>query len=211
MSAALDVGILVQELLPLLDQLRALVPEEVRDPSRGTTSHHKAVGSPAPWHAEAGMLLYLISEEVRRLEASLRRDVAGHLGPRRGGSDANTTLALESIARLAHGVPEERARAAGRILNGWIRQVRQVPDIGLEERWVPVPTPPGTLPPPCPYCRTYGLRVAVRAGQVMCINRVCEDSQGERPRGRMDRSTLTGDPMISWADGRTITYGRDRA
>lgn len=211
MNTALDVAVLIQELLPLLDQLRELVPEQVTDPSRGTPARREIAGSPAPWHPEAGVLLYLVAEEARRLEASLRLEVTGHTGPRRGGSDTNTGLALGAIANLVHAVPDDHAQAAARIVGRWIRQARQVADIGLEERWTPVPAPPGKLPPPCPYCRTYSLRVAIRAGLIGCINRGCEDSQGTRPHGRLERSRLNGDPMIIWADGRTITYGRDWA
>ncbi|MEV7008884.1 hypothetical protein [Streptosporangium sp. NPDC051022] len=91
---------LVTELAELLERLEELPAEPVADPTTGTMSHHKVTGSPAPWRAEAGPILMDIHEGVRRLEASLRREVAGHLGARRGGSDANTVAALASIARL---------------------------------------------------------------------------------------------------------------
>ncbi len=201
---------LVEELKSLLVQLQALLAEPIGDPSRGT-SHHKAVaGSPAPWHEEAGTVLLTIHEEARRLEASLRRQITGHLGTRRGGSDRNTEAALDAIAHLVHGVPEHDARDALRIVARWIRNARQVGDIGLEDRWVPVPPArPGELPPKCPYCQTYSLRVTTRAGLVACINRRCEDNNGEPPRGQLERQALNGDPMIVWNDGRTITYRRD--
>ena len=196
--------------MPLLEALYDLLPEPVADPTVGTMSHHKAAGSPAPWHAEAGPVLYTISEEARRLEASLRLEVTGHPGPRRGGSDANTVAALNAISQLVHAVPDGHARQAARIVDRWIRSARQVGDVGLEERPVPVPAPPGQLPPKCPYCGTFGLRVVRRGTDIWCINRECKDRDGRRPRGHLDRSDVTGDGMITWADGRT-TYRRDLA
>ncbi|MEV0586341.1 hypothetical protein [Nonomuraea sp. NPDC050310] len=193
--------------MPLLEALYDLLPEPVATPATGST-HAVVIDSPAPWHPEAGPVLYLISEEARRLEASMRRDVTGRLGERRGGSDRNTVAALRAIEQLAHAVPEERARAACRIIARWIRSARQVADIGLEERAVPLPRLPGQLPPPCPYCGTYSLRVLVGDGRIWCINRTCEDQNGHRPRGHLDQGRQEGG--ITWADGRT-TYRRDWA
>lgn len=39
----------LDELAGLLPRLQALLPEPVADPTVGTTTHRKAVGSPAPW------------------------------------------------------------------------------------------------------------------------------------------------------------------
>ncbi|WP_214327866.1 hypothetical protein [Nonomuraea sediminis] len=209
-AAALEVAVLVDELMPLLEKLYDLLPEPMGDPTAGTTSHRKAIGSPAPWHAEAGPTLYTISEEARRLEASLRLEVTGRPGRRRGGSDANTVAALHAITDLVHAVPDEHARQAAHIVARWVRQARQVGDVGLEERPRRVPTPPGELPPLCPYCGTWSLRVLPGDGKIWCINGECEDRDGRRPRGHLDRSDVTGDGMISWADGR-ITKRRDWA
>ncbi|MFG1873373.1 hypothetical protein ACGFIV_00870 [Sphaerisporangium sp. NPDC049003] len=212
MSSALEVGVLIGELLPLLGQLQALLAEPVADATTGTTSHHKATGSPAPWHEEAATVLLTIHEEARRLEASLLWQITGELPARRGGSDRNTRAALAVIGNLVHAVPERDARGALHIVGRWIRNARQVKDIGIEERWQPAwPSGPGELPPKCPYCKTYSVRVATRAGLVVCINRSCKDGKEESPRGRLERSSLNGDPMIVWNDGRTITYRRDWA
>lgn len=209
-AAALEVAVLVDELMPLLERLYDLLPEPAGIATSGTTSHHKATGSPAPWHAEAGPVLYTISEEARRLEASLRLEVAGHPGRRRGGSDANTVAALTAITKLVYAVPEEHARQASRIVARWVRCARQVGDVGLEERPTRVPTEPGEDPPRCPYCGTYALRVLRGDARVWCINGECTDHGGKRPRGQLDRSDVNGDAMITWADGRT-TYRRDLA
>lgn len=193
--------------MPLLAALWDMVPETGGSPATGTMGHHKAASS-APWHQEAGPLLYSIAEEARKLEASLRRDVSGRLGQRRGGSDANTTAALLSICRLAYGVPEQDARRAARIISRWIRNARQV--IDQDERAKPVPVRPGRRRPPCPYCGTFSLRVVPRDGAIWCINRGCTDRDGHQPRGTLERSTVTGGGMIVWPDGR-ITRNRDLA
>ncbi|MEV8636542.1 hypothetical protein AB0395_33330 [Streptosporangium sp. NPDC051023] len=203
---AAEVTLLVAELAELLERLEELLAEPVADPTSGTMSHHKVTGSPAPWHAEAGPILMDIHEGVRRLEASLRREVAGHLGERRGGSDANTAAALASIARLVHGVPEEAARRTVRILSGWIRRAEEVRDIGEAERWEPLRAPAGELPPACPYCKTYSLRVGRREGRVRCANRKCVDGDGRPPVATIDKNRVNGDAMLVWADGRTIHY-----
>ncbi|MGI5288355.1 hypothetical protein ACQEVF_34145 [Nonomuraea polychroma] len=66
--------------------------------------------------------------------------------------------------------------------------------------------PKGQLPPACPYCRTYSIRLAQESGRVTCFNVKCEDENGERPRGRIDKNQLDGTPMLTWADGRTTYY-----
>lgn len=206
--AANEVGLLVEELMPLLEELWDMVPETGGSPATGTMSHHKAASS-APWNPDAGPQLYSIAQEARKLEASLRRDASGRLGQRRGGSDDNTTAALRSICKLAYGVPEQGARRAARIISGWIRAARQV--IDPEERPKPLPVRPGKRRPPCPYCGTFSLRVAAHTGAIWCMNRDgCKDRDGHLPRGTLQRSDVTGDGMIVWRDGR-ITQHRDLA
>ncbi|MBD2900804.1 hypothetical protein amrb99_98140 [Actinomadura sp. RB99] len=190
----------------LLDQLAALLPEPVGDPARGTSSHHKVTGSPAPWHPEAGVALLTIHEGARRLEASLRRDSAGRLGGRRGGSDTNTRDALRSIVRLAEAVPEDRARLAARIVAGWVQTAAQVGDIDQADRWVPLPRLPGHLPPACEYCGAYSLRWSRHRGEVRCCTPDCTDPDGNRPRARMETGRYSGRASLVWQDGRSVVY-----
>ncbi|GAA0374804.1 hypothetical protein GCM10009530_26660 [Microbispora corallina] len=206
MTPAEEIPALVAELKPLLAQLQELLAEPVADATKGSTQHHKVSGSPAPWHAEAGPLLMTIHAGVRELERDLRYHVTGRLAEDRGGSDSNTTAALDAIARLVHGVPDDLARRARNELDTWVRQAREVRDIGESERWVPIRVSKG-LPPAWPYCKTYSLRMTRESGRVACSNAKCEDSRGERPRGRIDKNRLDGSAMLVWADGRTIYYG----
>ncbi|WP_084963348.1 hypothetical protein [Thermoactinospora rubra] len=206
MTPAQEVGQLAAELKPLLARLAELLPESVADPTRGTTGHHKVSGSPAPWHPEAGPVLMTIHAGVRDLERLLRYQITGHSGEDRGGSDGNTMAALDSIIRLVHGVPDELARHAVRELNRWIEQTRQIRDIGESERWIPIHVPKGQLPPECPYCRTYSLRVAQESGRVRCTNPKCEDGNGERPRAHIEKNRLDGSAVLVWGDGRSQYY-----
>ncbi|MER7063968.1 hypothetical protein [Streptomyces albidoflavus] len=206
MTPAEEIPQLVSELRPLIAKLQELLPEPVVDPTRGTMSHHKVTGSPAPWHAEAGPVLLEIHAGVRELEQDLRYHVTGHTGTARGGSDGNTIAALDSIVRLAYGVDDEMAREAARRLNRWIEHGMQIRDIGESEKWIPIHVPKGQLPPACPYCKTFSIRLAQESGRVACSNPRCEDEKGERPRGRIEKNQLDGTPTLVWADGRAQYY-----
>lgn len=206
MTPAEEITTLVAELKTLLPRLAELLPEQVADPTRGTLSHHRVTGSPAPWHPEAGPVLMTIHAGVRELEADLRYHVTGCAGTARGGSDGNTLAALDAIVRLAFGTPDDVAQDAARRLGRWIEQARQIRDIGESERWIPIHVPKGQLPPSCPYCRTFGLRVAQESGRVACANPKCVDENGERPKGRIDKNRLDGSAMLVWADGRIAYY-----
>lgn len=205
MTPAEEIPALVADLKQLLPRLAELLPEPVGDPTRGTTSHNRITGSPAPWHPEAGPVLLTIHAGVRELEQDLRYATAGRTGAERGGSDANTTAALDSIVRLAHGVDDDTARDARSRLDRWIEQARQIRDIGESERWIPIRVSKG-LPPECVYCDAYSLRVAQQSGRVACVNPKCFDENGQRPRAHIEKNKVDGSAMLVWADGRTTYY-----
>ena len=204
-NLALDVHALTRP-SGLLDQLEALLPEPVADPTTGTTTHHKTTGSPAPWHTEAGTVLLDIHEGARRLEASLRRDAAGRLGERRGGSATNTRRALQAAPRLAEALPEEKIKLAAQIVACWVRAAEQIRDLDITDRWEPLPRIPGHLPPACDYCHTYSLRFSRRAGIVRCCNPDCTDENGHRPQATMQIGRYSGIASLVWHDGRNVTY-----
>lgn len=194
----------------ILDQLEHLLPEQVTDPA-AVNSPHKITGSPAPWHSEAGAILLAIHEGARRLEASLRRDVSGRLGERRGSSTNNTRAALRSIVRLAEALDDDQIATAARIVGHWVTTARQLRDIDKADRWEPLPRRPGTLPPPCDYCGTYSLRWNRRSGEVRCVLSGCEDNDGVRPFARMEVGKFTGQAALVWRDGRTVSYAHEDA
>lgn len=203
-TLALDVDHLVRP-GGLLDRLRALLPEQVTDPAT-VRAHQKVTGSPAPWHAEAAAVLLDIHEGARRLEASLKRDVSGRLGERRGASTENTRSALKSIVRLAEALDEGQQADAARIVSRWVTTARQLRDIDEADRWEPLPRRPGALPPPCEYCATYSLRWNRRSGEVRCVNGECRDGDGHRPVARMEIGRYSGQAALVWRDGRSVTY-----
>lgn len=208
-NLALDVDHLVRA-GGILDQLEALLPEQVTDPQAGG-ARPKVTGSPAPWHTEAAAALLDITEGARRLEASLRRDVGGNLGARRGNSDPNTRAALRSIVRLAEALAGDQVKTAARIVAQWVTAARQLRDIDQADRWEPLPRLPGTLPPPCDYCTTYSLRWNRRSGEVRCVLPDCRDGDGHRPVARMEVGRFTGLAALVWRDGRSITYAHQAA
>jgi hypothetical protein len=139
-------------------------------------------------------------EGLRRLEASLRQAVNGHPGTRRGGSDANTAAAIAAIENLGNAVTIPAMTAAARILDRWARQIQQLPAIDQYEPWRLVR---GTS---CPYCQVEMLQFQARSGRVACLRGgPCLDADGRPPVGLADWS-VSGEPMIAWADG-YIQYG----
>lgn len=186
-----DLGEHCADLAAWLPAAIALIAEADADGTAGTGQP----GSRPPWNGAAAAAVMDAHEGIRRLEASLRQAVAGHPGPRRGGSDANTMAALKAIEALGHGVTMADAAEAARILDRWSRAIRELPAVDEAEPWRRVPAA-------CPYCGFGMLRVAPRSGMVTCLRYgACQDSDGRHPSGRMDVSALTGDPVIQWQDG----------
>ena len=207
-SARLGLALDVNELTRkggVLDQLDALLPEQATDPTTGG-GHHKVTGSPAPWHAEAAGALMTIHEEARRLEASLRREVTGNLGRRRGGTTGNTREALDAIVKLSEAVCDDEVKRAARIVARWVTAARQIRDIDQTDRWEPLPRLPGMLPPACDWCETYALRMNRRTGEVRCTNSRCRDEDGRRPVARIITGTYSGQASLVWQDGRAVVY-----
>jgi hypothetical protein len=172
-----------------------------------------------PWNSQVANAYMDTHQMVRRLEASLRLVIAGNRGPARGGSDANTTEAIRSIARMATAAsviytsvpvskrePDGRkltaAELASRILDRMIRLIGQLPAVDEFPKWEKIRAGPDGLPPRCPNCETFSLRVAVQSGIVCCFLPGCADLDGNSPpQARLDMSKLNGEPVLAWMDG----------
>jgi hypothetical protein len=145
-------------------------------------------------------------ELIRRLEASLRLAVAGHTGPARGGSHGNTIAALKSIPRLAEAISEHDRRQAARLLTRAAVRIEQLAAVDSAPKWERIRPGPGGLPPRCPRCLTFSLRVSFLSGAVICVypgtdGQGCKDLDGNPVRGRLDISRIDGSPVLAWRDG----------
>jgi hypothetical protein len=155
---------------------QALVTEPDTD---GTTRGGKP-GSHPPWNSAAANAVMDAHAGLRALEASLRLEVTGRTGPRRGGSDANTAAAIAAIEALGNAVTTAAMAQAARVLDRWSRQIQELPAVDEAEPWRRVHAI-------CPYCKFSMLRVQPREGTVTCLRYgACRDADGHHPVGRMD-------------------------
>lgn len=180
------------ELARLLPEAAALLAQ----PDEDGTSGAGQPGTRPPWNSAAANALLDAHEGTRRLEASLRRDVTGRTGPKRGGSDAGTMAALKAIGNLSHAVSEDDAAAAMVILERWARRIRELPAIDESEPWRRLH---GVA---CPYCKCLMLRIQPRAGTVTCLRHgACYDTNQQHPMGRVYVSQIDAVPRVAWNDG----------
>lgn len=187
-----------------LTQVAALLPEPQGRPRTGTIGRHSPEGS-EPWQGAAAAVYWGIHFGVRRLEDDLR---AHHNLPpgNRGGSNSNTDYAFVAIINYAPTLPTGLLRDVRAQVERWATAITQLPDIDLADVWVPVPRQPGALPPACPYCENFTLRMTVRRELVRCFNPACRDHDGRPPVARMERGRLTGDGMLVFGDQTVIHY-----
>jgi len=192
-----------------------LVVDQDIEPSIGRSGVSAAR---TPGNTAALNALFDAHEMVRRLEAALRLAVAGHTGRARGGSDRNTTAALKAIQNLGAALPREIRDAKGKLV--WPCQelaarvvghaasvIGQLPAVDEVPKWSKIRPGPGGLPPRCPNCQTYSLRVSLSAGVVICVfpgqdGNGCKDMDGRTPpQARMDISKIDGRAILVWRDG----------
>jgi hypothetical protein len=163
--------------------------------------------SAPPWNTRAADAYTTAHEGVRRLHASMHRQVHGTLPARPGGSDGNTARTLRQIAVLASGIGHHQALPAkGRcgcdscrasaILTRWTASALLLPAVDTAVHWAPIQGDP-----PCPYCECLSLRVAERTFVIGCLNPDCEDGDGNRPLARLDYDKR-GQANVCWNDGR---------
>lgn len=176
-----------------------LAAELITEPDQdGTTTPigGQVVSSP-PWNPAVAFALLDIAEGARRLEASLRQVVTGHTGQRRGGSDGNTTAALDAIVQLGHAVTVTDARTAARIVARWVTMIERLPAIDEQPVWDKL------TGAPCPFCGTRNLYAARRSGDVVCGYPDHPGYVNAPPRGRLEVGHFG--PTLVWNDGTTQT------
>jgi hypothetical protein len=168
-----------------------------------TTRIRSQPRSAPPWNPAVASAYYDAHQEVRYLERWLHERVTGLvMSFRRSATEAATFAALTKIAGLAATAAQDDAAEAALRLNRRITAIRQLPSIDDAPVWERIrASGGGSLPPRCPFCKTYQLRVALMSGQVACFFPGCTDSDGERPTGVMDYNRVNGDPVLVWSDG----------
>jgi hypothetical protein len=194
-----------------LADVAALLPEPQGKPKLGTIGRHPPESS-EPWQGEAAAVYWSIHFGVRNLE-DVCRDAIGldPITPRRGGSDTNTGEALKAIAGCAPTLEPGILAEVRRRAESWVTAIERLSDIDLADVWVPVPRQPGAMPPACPYCTLFTLRMTVRRELVRCFNPACRDGDDRPPAARMERGRLTGDGMLVFNDSTVVHYREEVA
>lgn len=193
----------------LLDQLEALLTEPVADPTTGTLSRTKAT-SAEPWHGEASNVLMTVHAGARELEIDLRYRARLPIRER-GGTTANTKAALGALPALVDLAPPDVARDAERQVGGWVLAAQRIRDIDQTDKWSPVPRARGALPPTCPYCGNFSLRMSRERQEVRCTHPGCSDDDGRRPVARMEHGAVSGEAYLVFGDNRTVEYRGEEA
>jgi hypothetical protein len=175
--------------------LNAVIP--FKEAGRGQQiSRQKLTASTIPWHGAAAGLVYDFYAEVRRLEVNLKAEVTGIRGVRRGGSDGNTRMALQSIVNFSHVVDDQTVLGVLGFVDRWIRQANAVfnPDLGLHR----IPRTPGENDMRCPWCEYQTMRWQPATGIIVCINPECRNDSDERPRWRADYEIVGDEMRFTW-------------
>lgn len=201
----------VRDVRKALSDVADLLPEPQGRPRSGTIGRH-APESSEPWQGEAAAVYWTVHFGARRVEDDCRTDIGlpPH-SPARGGSDSNTYAALTAIGNHGPTLTAATLKAVRRTVEGWATAIDRLSDIDQADVWVPVPRTPGALPPACPYCALFTLRMTVRREIVRCFNPACRDSDNRPPIARMERGQLTGDGMLVFADQTVIHYRGEAA
>lgn len=171
----------------------------------GLVSRHAA--APLPGNPAALMALMDAWEGVPRLEARVMYALFGHPGRRRGGSAGNMAKALRHLPDLATDLSDDDVGRVIAALDRWINGARAVRAIDETHRWRPLPRRAGeALPPRCPVCLCFQLRVDIDARPMLVQCRVpgCEDKTGERPVAFLTTDP-GGRPQLAWNDGTVET------
>lgn len=191
----------VADLAALLGKLEDEVPEKKRSPYGGFGTGKGGHGPLCSWNTPAAMLVLEIHEGIREIEQNLRYHTSGVLRER-GDSPGNTSKCMAGIPALAAGAPHDVVMGACRKIESWCYRAGLV--LGQIDPVSRLPRLPGEKDPKCPYCQTSGtLRVRHATGIVTCLRPGCRDSNGDRPRGKIEVGSYSHEPIIAWADGQT--------
>jgi hypothetical protein len=167
--------------------------------SVGKASFSRISHSQPPWNAAAASVIMQLSQLARSTEAQFRVEASQPVR-RRGGSDKNTLLALESIASCTEAVDDHAIIKALHDFTSWSSQARRVlGELELPQR---LPRLPGQSEPVCPFCKRKSLRAFPLYGYIACILplSLCHDSEGRKPRAQLEYSSFTKQLELVWQD-----------
>lgn len=191
----------VTDLTSLLTELEAVLPHRPREgfrPAGASGTPGRPGARLTSWNTAVAMVILDVHAGVRELEQNLQYRVAGVLRER-GGSDANTFKALQSVVSLAAGAGDWELQHAMRTIEKWCWRARLA--LGETAPWVAVPRAPGQRAARCPFCNFCTLRMQSLSGVVRCVNPSCIDPDGRQPVGRVEFGAGFGEPMLVWASG----------
>jgi len=191
----------VAELTGLLDELEEVLPYKPREgyrPAGASGSPGKPGARLTSWNTAVAWVILDVHAGARELEQDLKYRLTGNIRER-GGSDANTKAALDSVVSLAAGGGEWELDHAVRSVERWCWRARLA--LGEIEPWVHVPRMPGQRAARCPFCTYATLRMKPLSGVLRCVNPACVDTDGQRPVGRVEFGAGFGEPMLVWASG----------
>ncbi len=173
----------------------SLLPQPDEQPSEraGSTPFSRP-----PWNGEVASALFQAHADIRDLEAEMRLEVTGTVR-RMSDRAGNTGQVLTAIASMEVSVTRPHCDRAVRLLTTLALAIKRLPAVDEALRWERIRSSAGSLPPVCPFCECFSLRVAVQAGMVACFNPTCYDENGERPQGNLELSRLDGSPVLVWS------------
>lgn len=178
-------------------ELEEAIPEPIRH-SHSNAKHGKVSAAPIPWFSQAAFLVLDLHAEARDREATLRLS-AGLPARERGSSSKNTAAALEAAVDVSWNVDDARVEDYCRWLDRWCRKAL----VALGEVDAPqhLPREVGGKHPSCPFCKKHTLRMWPLRGEIRCLNPVCLDEEGRKPRAKMEFSSFTREFVLVWQDG----------
>jgi hypothetical protein len=179
----------INRLLPMIAE-----PEN-GGPDTGTIGRH-APESSEPWGKQAAGAYFDLYFGAREYARAMRG-----AAPMRRPADGCGPAALDVIDAMVTISQPFILRGVTRGLERLVRQADQVPGIDEGEPWAALPSLPGHQPLACPYCKTYGLRMLKRKGEVKCFFPGCMDSDGSPTRARLEPGRMTGEARLIFGDG----------
>lgn len=185
----------INEAWNLYCALEVMLP--FKEASKGQPiSRQKLTASTIPWHGTAAGLIHDFYAEVRRLEVNLKSMITGIHGVRRGGSDGNTKMALQSIVNLSYAVDDQTVLGVLNYISKWARQAQAVfnPDMGLHR----IPRAPGEGEMRCPWCEYQTMRWQPATGSIICVNPECRTDKDIRPRWQASYDIVGDETRVVW-------------